>query len=249
MRNITASAVLFASFFVAIPSSQAALVYGSNVIINGDAEANSGNYSAPSDWTNSGDLVAIKYGTVDATGAFPTSSEGAPNGGNYFFGGAVATSPVWITQSLDVSYNHSAIDAHLVNFSLTGYLGGYSVQDDNAVFSVSFFDASNTLISSATIGPVTAGDRNNVTEFLLRGTGGLIPEGTRILLFTLTSTRSQGTYNDGYADNLSFVATCSNNDCAVTATPLPAALPLFATGVGVLGLFGWRRKRKAQATA
>jgi hypothetical protein len=28
------------------------------------------------------------------------------------------------------------------------------------------------------------------------------------------------------------------------ATPLPAALPLFATGLGALGLLGWRRKRK-----
>jgi hypothetical protein len=27
-------------------------------------------------------------------------------------------------------------------------------------------------------------------------------------------------------------------------TPLPAALPLFATGLGVMGLLGWRRKRK-----
>jgi hypothetical protein len=27
-------------------------------------------------------------------------------------------------------------------------------------------------------------------------------------------------------------------------TPLPAALPLFATGLGALGLLGWRRKRK-----
>lgn len=34
-----------------------------------------------------------------------------------------------------------------------------------------------------------------------------------------------------------------------TATPLPAALPLFATGLGGLGLLGWRRKRKAQAVA
>ena len=30
-------------------------------------------------------------------------------------------------------------------------------------------------------------------------------------------------------------------------TPVPAALPLFATGLGVLGLFGWRRKRKNSA--
>ena len=34
----------------------------------------------------------------------------------------------------------------------------------------------------------------------------------------------------------------------VGATPLPAALPLFATGLGALGLFGWRRKRKNAAT-
>jgi len=30
-------------------------------------------------------------------------------------------------------------------------------------------------------------------------------------------------------------------------TPIPAALPLFATGLGALGLLGWRRKRKAAA--
>jgi hypothetical protein len=35
----------------------------------------------------------------------------------------------------------------------------------------------------------------------------------------------------------------------VLATPLPAAFPLFATGLGALGLLGWRRKRKAQAAA
>jgi hypothetical protein len=33
----------------------------------------------------------------------------------------------------------------------------------------------------------------------------------------------------------------------VSATPLPAALPLFATGLGALGLLGWRRKRKNAA--
>jgi len=31
---------------------------------------------------------------------------------------------------------------------------------------------------------------------------------------------------------------------SVTTTPLPAALPLFAGGLGALGLLGWRRKRK-----
>jgi hypothetical protein len=36
---------------------------------------------------------------------------------------------------------------------------------------------------------------------------------------------------------------------SLSAAPLPAALPLFATGLGALGLLGWRRKRKATATA
>jgi hypothetical protein len=33
---------------------------------------------------------------------------------------------------------------------------------------------------------------------------------------------------------------------SVAPTPLPATLPLFASGLGALGLLGWRRKRKAQ---
>ena len=34
---------------------------------------------------------------------------------------------------------------------------------------------------------------------------------------------------------------------AVSAVPLPAALPLFATGLGALGLLGWRRKKRTIA--
>jgi outer membrane lipase/esterase len=36
---------------------------------------------------------------------------------------------------------------------------------------------------------------------------------------------------------------------SLIVTPLPAALPLFASGLGALGLLGWRRKRKAAALA
>jgi len=39
---------------------------------------------------------------------------------------------------------------------------------------------------------------------------------------------------------------CLTNEYGQTfdfSTPLPAALPLFATGLGVLGLIGWRRKK------
>jgi hypothetical protein len=36
---------------------------------------------------------------------------------------------------------------------------------------------------------------------------------------------------------------------AFAPTPLPAALPLFATGLGAMGLLGWRKKRKAATIA
>ena len=34
---------------------------------------------------------------------------------------------------------------------------------------------------------------------------------------------------------------------SIAETPLPATLPLFASGLGALGLLGWRRKRKSTA--
>ena len=37
------------------------------------------------------------------------------------------------------------------------------------------------------------------------------------------------------------------NEVNTTVTPLPATLPLFATGLGALGLLGWRRKRTTAA--
>ena len=52
-----------------------------------------------------------------------------------------------------------------------------------------------------------------------------------------------GQYDDN-GETFGFLATPVPS---TPATPLPAALPLFATGLGVMGLFGWRRKRKNAA--
>ena len=41
----------------------------------------------------------------------------------------------------------------------------------------------------------------------------------------------------------------SGESGSIDPTPLPAALPLFASGLGALGLLGWRRKKKAAALA
>jgi hypothetical protein len=52
-----------------------------------------------------------------------------------------------------------------------------------------------------------------------------------------------GTYTwtwDGGANSFTIEA-------GIAPTPLPAALPLFVTGLGAMGLFGWHRKRKTLA--
>jgi hypothetical protein len=50
-------------------------------------------------------------------------------------------------------------------------------------------------------------------------------------------------------ENLDFDLAFTLSDQSVDTTPLPAALPLFATGLGALGLLGWRRRRKTTGVA
>jgi PEP-CTERM motif len=53
-----------------------------------------------------------------------------------------------------------------------------------------------------------------------------------------------------FIDNLTPANNAVGTITASPATvPLPSTLPLFATGLGVLGLLGWRRKRKAAVAA
>jgi len=61
------------------------------------------------------------------------------------------------------------------------------------------------------------------------------------LLFVLGAFTTPGVYNVGP------ISMSSDAVLTVSETPLPAALPLFASGLGALGLLGWRRKRKHAA--
>jgi hypothetical protein len=251
MRNIFATATFVTGLLTFAAPSQAALVYGSNVIINGDAEADVGNngtsFAPPSGWTNSSATDGITVVHYGAPGGYPLATDPGPTDrGLNFFGGTITNPSAFITQQLlDVSNAAAAINAGQVTFDLSAYLGGYLDQDDNATFAVSFKGVLNSTLGTVTLGPVTLADRGGVTELLLRTASGTIPVGTLSLLFTLTSTRYEGANNDGYADNLSFIA--NGPTANPGATPLPAALPLFAAGAGVIGLLARRRKRKTAA--
>ena len=59
----------------------------------------------------------------------------------------------------------------------------------------------------------------------------------------------------GYVDNVNFTSRDLNGDTILFAAdfetldvapvPLPAALPLYGTGLAILGLMGWRKRRRA----
>jgi hypothetical protein len=71
---------------------------------------------------------------------------------------------------------------------------------------------------------------------------GLTFDGSNVIVLTVV--QSQAFIAD--ADNGIVCNRCVTASFVETSeTPLPAALPLFATGLGALGLLGWRRKRKA----
>ena len=54
-----------------------------------------------------------------------------------------------------------------------------------------------------TIGPVTPAERESVSNLLPRTAAFALPAGTRSIRVTITATRAQGDYNDGYVDNVS----------------------------------------------
>ncbi|MGH9894779.1 MAG: hypothetical protein ACREA0_22930, partial [bacterium] len=204
----------------------AAPIFGSNLIVNGDAEAGVGSASGfdvvpVPDWTTSGDFTVIQYNAP----SFPTSSGPGPtNRGINFFAGGPSNASSSASQVIDVSIGAAAIDAGDVTFQLTGFLGGFEDQDDNTVLTVTFLSASNMNLGTASIGPVTRADRDSLTGLLLRSTAGSLPVGTRNIEPTLQMTRFEGTYNDGYADNLSLVLTF------VEAVPANPQIPIPCTG-------------------
>jgi hypothetical protein len=50
--------------------------------------------------------------------------------------------------------------------------------------------------------------------------------------------------NENADGSFHFVSVLGNTFDGLSDVPLPAALPLFATGLGALGLLGWRRKKQ-----
>jgi len=239
-----AAFVVPALLLIASPAAHAQ--FGTNLIVNGDAESGSGSSDgsvvAVPGWGASGNFTAVLY---NASGGFPLTTDPGPasRGENFFAGGPDIDASAG-TQSIDVSAIATDINAGTVSFVLSGFLGGFQDQDDNAVLTANFVGTGGTL-GSASIGPVTASDRSNATGLLFRTTLGAVPVGTTSINLILNLTRTDGAYDDGYADNLSLVL--ANSPISSAAAPEPGSIALLAAGVAPLLGVALRRRRSPVA--
>jgi hypothetical protein len=176
-----------------------------NLIVNGNAEAapgsTDGNPVPTPGWTVTGQATAGEYGAP--FGYAGPADPGPDDRGKNLFSGGASDGTSTLTQTVNLSQYGTAIDAGGVSYSLSGWLGGWDGQDDNAVLTATFQGTSGTALGTGTIGPVLSTERGGVSGLLFRSTSGAVPAGTRTVLVVVTFNRTSGTANDGYADSLS----------------------------------------------
>ena len=182
-----------------------------------------------------------------------------------FESGSESTSP-----PLFASFSTGASAFNLARVVL--FLGDFDPNDGGS-FTVSFLTDNSTtpgsVFDSTAAVPDTVFPAGLITPVILDATGDILTANTRYWIEVSSTTGSVdwdfsrdvpgvGVANEFSAGSGGVSANSTNgafqmfvegNDVAIAPTPIPAALPLFVTGLGAMGLFGWRRKRKTAAIA
>ena len=195
IATATIAALLVAGPLAAKPSTLPA----GNLIQNPGGEADQGaNDSStvvpPQGWATTGTFTSVKYGAPDF---LTTAFAGQIGGGTNFMSGGKNAPVSTATQTIDVSGASTEIDAGGVQAKLSAYLGGYTSQKDAGMADATFLSATDSQLGTARVGPVTPADRQSKTTLVLRSTTASVPKGTTKIKVVLTSTRADGTYNDG----------------------------------------------------
>lgn len=193
-------------------AAQAQATLGSNLIVNGDAE------SGVAGWTGFDGYSMFQSVNYGSNWVLPTQPGPVDRGARMFAG---LTGQAAGFQTIELG----ALAGQPLRYELSGYLGGWAAQGDNALLYVSFLDAADNEIGHAALGPVLPADRGNQTGLFFQSAAGVLPADTRSLMFSLSMERLGGGDNDGYADNLSFV---------VSSVPEPATYAYALIGIGLL---------------
>jgi CSLREA domain-containing protein len=150
--------------------------------------------------------VRIEQMVYGAGGGFPGTADAPPGAGAYFFTGSTSELTVG-AQEFDVSAAAAAIDAGTLRFDLSGWFGGFAVDDDYADLTAEFWSPESGFLESVTIGGFSPAERSNQTKLLRDSATGFVPPDTRNVYVYLRAVADMGVgevSNDGYADRLSF---------------------------------------------
>jgi hypothetical protein len=199
-----------------LPASAEAVIPSGNLLKNPGAEEGHAatvftESVAPNEWDSqaggNGPPTSVEYG---AAGGFPSKELGASiGGGRHFFAGGLNPAPnAQLSQTIDLRAAVPEIQAGQVQAALTGCLGGADSDDDYAELEILFYgpDASGMAVLKdqfSLVGPDAAA-RGGVTRFLPNSATGIVPVDTEYVVVIFRSHLVEGTYADGYADNLSF---------------------------------------------
>ena len=199
-----------------------------NQLTNGDFEnPNLGTFGFQFDTTVIPGWTVINTVDLTTTGCcFPAFSghQAVDLVGTLSTGGLTQSFATTPGQTYDLTFAYSH------NYTASFFPGGPFITSASA--SVSVVDNLNNSLLSNT---VTHTNANPLPDYTLFSQTFVADTA----LTTLTINNLTGGFNGGiYLDDVSV-------DPVNAVVPLPAALPLFATGLGALALLGWRRKRKA----
>jgi hypothetical protein len=194
-----------AAVFLSAAAPAGAVVPTGNLLVNPGAEAGPGATDSSAQpavpgWTVASTFTAVQYGAP----AFLTAADStALGGGVNFFAGGPGGAASAATQAVDVSGAAAEIDAGKVAATLSALLGGYSSQTDHATVTATFLNAAGGPAGTVALPTVTAADRNQTTALVARTASAAVPAGTRQVSVRIDAIRDEGSYNDGYIDNVS----------------------------------------------
>lgn len=226
-------------FLLAATSLGAQTPLNTNLVVNPGAEASTGasNFTSTAPlpgWTTTLNFTPVQYATggTDNTLLNPTDSAAVQGGVNFFAGGPGGGTA---TASQTINFADLAAQVNTGNLfaNLSGYLGGYLNQNDNTTLSATFRNSGGLALGTLTLGPVLPAARGNDTTLIQNVGSTPIPIGSVSADIVLTATPFDGSYNDGYADNIGFAI----------VVPEPSTWACVLGGLAVLLGLGRRRQR------
>ena len=157
-------------------------------------------------WELGGGAHWLRYGAPSH--AYTPSALASPRfgtgGARMFWGGASAATGgiTSATQVVEVGAHAAAIDQERATMRFSAYLGGSLMYADAMEAKAEYLGAAGDVRGFLSLGPVTPGDRHNVTTLLRRDGQAPLPAGTRSIRVTLTSVDADKAYSSALADNV-----------------------------------------------